>query len=119
MPHDLDPDHLQKVTAEMIETITSPAFVEAMRKMKAAPADQKLSEGARLLNPDTLRKAGVPLPDGMRITSRYFEPGSEAIDVNAHGAFLATDPANPLRLAAQAGVCACGGAATVCGGAGN
>jgi hypothetical protein len=68
-------DKLREVTSEMIEVISSAPFVEAMRAVRAAPEDQRLVEGSRLLNPDALRAAGAPLPKDMRISSRYFETG--------------------------------------------
>jgi hypothetical protein len=127
----LNAKNLQKITAEMIDAISSAPFVQAMLQIKLTPKNKRLDLAPQLLMPDILRAKGVPLPKDMRITSRYFERGSPSvIEVNDYGAFL-TSPANPLDAAAAglgpldinpAGAacgCACGGAATVCGGAGG
>jgi len=126
MADTLDAERLRKLTDDIIKAITSPPFVEAMRKMKATPVDQRLKVAPQLLSPEVLRSQGAPLPVDMRITSRYFETGKPTIEV--------TDPAKPgqppiVKEAAAltsleagpvtAGACACGGAGTVCGGAGS
>lgn len=70
---ELDAARLREMTAEMIEALTAPAYVEALRSVKAAPEEQRLVEASRRLSPDGLRQLGVPIPPGMRISSRYFE----------------------------------------------
>jgi hypothetical protein len=143
VPTDTDPLNaiqLQKITAEMIAAISSAPFVMAMRQLKSTPKSERLDLAAEILTPDALRHQGVPLPENMRITSRYFERGNPStigtpniIEANDYGAFLTTG-ANPLDPVA-AGLapvlsttnrgrrttcaCACGGAGTVCGGAGG
>lgn len=77
----LDSDHLRDITSQMVEAITSPAYVEAMRAVKSAPDDKRLEEALRRLTPEALRAQGVPLPTGMRISSRYFEEGINPIEV--------------------------------------
>jgi hypothetical protein len=75
---------------------------------------------SKTLSPTALSATGVKLPKGMRITSRYFEPGNpDIIEVTDHGAALRH--VNSIPRTGEAGVwgCACGGAATVCGGAGG
>ena len=65
-------------------------------------------------------RAGAPLPKDMRITSRYFELGSpdiiEVLDSKAD--LRKKDIIVPIGPMGAWG-CACGGAATVCGGAGG
>lgn len=131
MAHDetLDVDRLRKITDDMITAIASPAFVDAMRKMKSTPDDQRLAVAAQTLNPETLRSKGVPLPSGMRITSRYFESGKPTIEVadpeKSGGAPIVKQVADiRSAMAAEgtkktAGACAGGGAGTVCGCAGG
>ncbi|MBK5912434.1 hypothetical protein CCR85_13155 [Rhodothalassium salexigens] len=151
MPQDdLDPERLKAITSQMVEAITSPAYVEAMRKVKAASNDKRLDEAMRRLTPKALREQGVRLPEDMRISSRYFEEGFKPIEVGEpagkrnllaelHAAepemfdligrlrdrkpdlyqelterLSVEDAISPLALCG----CACGGAATACGGAG-
>ncbi len=81
MDEELSAERLREITAKMVDAISSPAYVEAMRAVKAAPEGQRLAEAMRRLTPDVLRAQGVPLPEGMRISSRYFEKGYSPIDV--------------------------------------
>jgi hypothetical protein len=116
MPNEVDPTKLKKITDEMIEAISHPAYVAAMNTMKKTPMDQRLSVASKILTPDALKAKGVPLPDGMRISSRYFEPGNPVvINIDELGARIAGPDVGPMG----AWACACGGAATVCGGAGG
>lgn len=71
----IDLEFLRKSTQELIEALTSPAYVEAMLAVRSAPDEERLVEASRRLRPDALRQLGVPLPAGMRISSRYFESG--------------------------------------------
>jgi hypothetical protein len=79
---ELDRERLIRVTAGVIDTITSPEFVERMRL-----AQLELQRGggmeaaAKLLSLDALRQSGAEIPDDFRLTSRIFE-----------------DPANGLRV---------------------
>lgn len=79
MPDELSAEQLREITTKMIDAISSP--LEAMRAIKAAPEGQRLNEALRRLTPDALRAQGVPLPEGMRISSRYFEQGFSPIEV--------------------------------------
>jgi hypothetical protein len=128
MADELDVNTLREITDQMIAAITHPAYVEAMREIKATAQDKRLAEAKTRLTPDALRKLGVPLPVDMRISSRYFEPGLPApLEVGDYlpvGTDLASLSAklprmsDEERLLATSG-CACGGAGTVCGGAGG
>jgi hypothetical protein len=75
---------------------------------------------------EALSAKGVPLPPGMRITTRYFETGNpEIIEVLPDGTIKETKfPSFSLGDGFAPGQigwngCACGGAASVCGGAGG
>ncbi|HJP60217.1 MAG TPA: hypothetical protein VJ865_09460 [Gemmatimonadaceae bacterium] len=117
-------EKLRKITNDMIDTLSSPAFVAAMTQLKKTPMDKRLAVASKTLTPTALAAAGVKLPPGMRVTSRYFEQGSPAdiIEVTDHGAALRhVSSIPPLGGGAAVGAwgCACGGGATVCGGAGG
>ena len=134
--HEFDVERLRKMTDSMITAITHPEFVDAMRKIHGTPIEDRLSMGAKLLDPEALRAAGVPLPLDMRITSRYFEPGNPGvIEIGDHNPPINTagsggitlpsgtyqNPLAPNKISgiANAGGCACGGGLTFCGGAGG
>lgn len=120
MPNDIDTQALTKITNELIVAISSPPFVAAMKKLKATPMEKRLAVASKTLTPAVLSAKGVKLPRGMRITSRYFEPGSpDIIEVTDHGAALRNVNSIPGLGAAGAWGCACGGGLTFCGGAGG
>jgi hypothetical protein len=60
-------------TQAIIDALTAPAYVAALRHVKDAPIEKRLLEATKRLTPEALRSQGVKLPDGMRISSRYFE----------------------------------------------
>lgn len=136
---EFDVDRLQQMTNSMITAITHPKFVDAMRQIKASPTEDRLSLGAKLLDPNALRAAGVPLPTDMRITSRYFEPGHPGL-IEVGDQSPPTDTLNPKTNYGPPkipkppkdivpgfkgpsvngpGGCACGGGLSFCGGAGG
>ena len=113
---------LKTETAQLIDAISSPAFVDAMHRLNSEPMQSRLALASSILTPDALREAGVPLPPNMRITSRYFEPDSpETIEADDDGNVRLMDQSLLSQPPGAAGAwgCACGGAATVCGGAGG
>jgi hypothetical protein len=79
MPNDLDPEQLRKNTSSMIEAITSPAFVEAMRQLGQTPPEQRLEVAAKLLKPDVFElrvsrfltesgfQAAISSPDSLQL----------------------------------------------------
>ena len=113
---------MRKMTDEMIAALTSPVYVEAMREIMAAPDEDRLNQASRRLSPEGLKEMGVPIPPGMRISSRYFEKGkmAEFGDIGEPDAESTGD----LKTAAIGG-CTCGGSRVppgigpiVCGGGG-
>lgn len=70
---DEDKVRLRNETQAIIDALTDPAYVAALRAVKEAPTEKRLLEATKRLTPDALRQAGVKLPEGMRISSRYFE----------------------------------------------
>ncbi len=123
----MDRVKLERQMHDIVEMITHPEFVEAMRNMKAADPNERQEVGRQTLTPNALKERGVPMPENMRITSRYFEASPpEIIDVNQDGVIIRTPQDADLEQAfgfspseVAWGGCACGGAATVCGGAGG
>src|SRR5215813_4201012 len=71
----LDPNRLRQEINEMLQALTHPAFVDALRRVNSAPLERRLLEGSRLLTPESLKAQGVPLPATARVSSRYFEEG--------------------------------------------
>ena len=115
-----------KVKAEMsaiVDAISHPAFVDAMKNLKATPAVRRQEYGKKHLTATALRQKGVNLPAGMRLTTRYFEPGKPGfIEWQPDGKIgRSRIPRLPIGDGGtvQWGGCACGGGMTFCGGAGG
>ncbi|MGJ8736987.1 hypothetical protein [Zobellia laminariae] len=119
----------QKIRAEieaMIEMISHPAFVEAVKTMKKKPISKRRQLGKKILSIDHLRSKGVMVPKGMRVTTRYFESGRPGIIEllpdgkirnTKYPRFLIGDKLNPGKVAW--GACVCGGTGSFCAGAGS
>lgn len=121
----INPQRVRKEMDEMIEMITHPAFVAAMKRMKDTPVGERQALGKKTLTVAALTASGVRMPAGMRVTTRYFERGKpEVIEVSPDGKVRATKtPLFPLGIpdggTVSWGGCACGGGLTFCGGAGG
>lgn len=115
---------VQKEMDALIEMITHPAFVAAMKEMKETPVAERRKLAKTSLALNTLKNAGVKMPRGMRVTTRYFEPGkTQAIQISPDGR-LSTVKLPKELVAGGGGLvswggCACGGGLTFCGGAGG
>jgi D-alanyl-D-alanine dipeptidase len=107
----LDRARLQKVTSDVIQTITDPAFVEKMRQARAA-ADKGagVDVAANLLSIEGLREAGVDIPTDFRLTSRVFEDYEQGVR------FVIDSPRGLPGVAPVAwGGCAGAGGLSFCG----
>ena len=108
----LDRERLIRVTGDLIETITSPIFIERMRKARlAADEGAGMDVAAKLLSIDGLREAGVDIPKDFRMTSRVFEDRAEGV------LFEIREPSviDPLGDSLLWGVCGGAGGLTFCG----
>jgi len=112
----LDRERLAAITTSLIETITSPAFIERMRQFRQkAHAGARFGDAADLMSLESLRAAGADVPDDFRLTSRVFEDRETGLRLEIEPPNLMGDTGPILRW----GACAGGGAATVCGCAGG
>ena len=109
----LDRERLMRVSSEVINTITSPEFVEKMRKARiSANEGGGLEEAAKLLSIDGLREAGVDIPTDFRLTSRVFEDRATGFKLELKSDLRTSRPGTePLGW----GACAGGGGLTFCG----
>lgn len=109
----LDRERLTRITDSLIQTITSPEFIERMRSFRnVAERTSSFEEAGGLMSIESLREAGAELPDDFRITSRVFEDYQE-------GTRISVSPLEGGGPQLAWGACAGGGAATVCGCAGG
>lgn len=120
----IDRKKVKKEMDALIEMVAHPAFVAAMKQMKEAPVAERKKLAKGVLAVDTLKDAGVTMPRGMRVTTRYFEPGkTKAIQVTSDGR-LSTVTLPKDFVAGGGGLvawggCACAGGLSFCGGAGG
>jgi len=124
MPEQLiDANKVRKEMDAMIEMTTHPEFVAAMKAMKETPLQGRKSFGEQNLTVEALKAKGVPLPEGIRVTTRYFEPDKpEIIEFTPDGKIIKTKvPKFPKDAGGNVawGGCACGGGLSFCGGAGG
>ena len=73
----LDSESLRKESDKILRSLTSPQFLEQLEEVRRTPPDRRIAEATRRLTPEALRKAGVDLPEGVRLSSRYFEEGED------------------------------------------
>lgn len=128
MPNEMiDAGKVKAEMEQMIDMISHPAFVDAMKQLKESPVSKRQELGKSILTIDALRKAGIDVPPEMRLTTRYFEPGKpDIIEVSPGGVIKKTkQPLVPIGKVGSPGGepawggCACGGGLTFCGGAGG
>ncbi len=103
-------ERLSQVTADVIMTITSPVFVEKMRRARAAAdKDKGLEQAVSLLSIEGLREAGANIPADFRLTSRVFEDRQQGVRLELNEA------PRPGDVAPAWGVCGGAGGLTFCG----
>ena len=66
---------LKELGQQLVELVTSQEFMQHVQAVFEAEESVRLSEAANRLTPTALRKAGLPVPEWTRISSRYFEEG--------------------------------------------
>jgi hypothetical protein len=123
----INADKVRKEMDVMIEMITHPEFVASMKAMKETPLKKRREFGEQNLTLKALKAKGIKLPDGMRVTTRYFEPNKpKIIEITPDGKISITKKPQFVigNLIGDAGTlawggCACGGGLTFCGGAGG
>ncbi|MGW4928713.1 hypothetical protein ACWEOH_06115 [Agromyces sp. NPDC004153] len=71
-PDQLDRERLVEITSSLIDTLTSPEFIERLRKV-TEDETRSYDAVADTLSIESLRAAGADLPEGFRLSSRTFE----------------------------------------------
>jgi hypothetical protein len=73
MPERPRPEELAQQVQKLNEAVTHPAFLEMLEEISKLPEDERFKAASERGTPEALARRGVPLPDGMRVTTRYFE----------------------------------------------
>jgi hypothetical protein len=126
----INADKLRAEMDRIIEMLTHPEFVAAIKEMKDTPVSKRREFAKKRLTVASLKRKGVPLSTEMRLTTRYFEPGRpEVLEITPDGEVTGTKfPKLPIGIPRPhgplgdnnllGGICACGGIGPVCAGAG-
>lgn len=69
----LDPEQLAAQVEAISSVATRPEFVEILQEIHGAPESERVATAERLASIGELRSRGVDLPQGSRLTTRYFE----------------------------------------------
>lgn len=96
MNEDLSPAHVRTASEALIDVITSPQYLGVAAEINALPEEEREAATFRLLTVDELRKRGLQIPDGLRVSPRWFEPpeagrDADSAEVLAHDAAAAGD----------------------------
>jgi hypothetical protein len=73
----LERDALKESVNELLKSVTSPEFLAQLEDVRRIPRERRIDEATKRLTPSAMRQAGIKLPDGIRISSRYFEEGDD------------------------------------------
>jgi hypothetical protein len=76
MADQIDPERLRALTEKILKTVLQPALLEQLKKAQSAPGSEFFTEASKRLTPAALRAAGIDVPPGVRISSRYFDDGT-------------------------------------------
>jgi hypothetical protein len=91
MKEDLSPDHIREASEALIRVVTSPQYLAVAAEINALPLPERERATLELMTVDGLRSRGLQVPDGLRISPRWFEPpaagrNADNAEVLAHGA---------------------------------
>ncbi len=76
MANQIDPERLRALTEKILQTVLQPALLDQLQETLKAPPGEFFVEASKRLTPSALRAAGIEIPNGVRISSRYFEDGT-------------------------------------------
>jgi hypothetical protein len=103
----------EEVSAE-IETLAkltaSPQFLSLIEEIQYASEPERLVAARRLATVDELHRRGVPIPEGTRFTTRYFEnrpDGTRGIEQLIDTTEAAADEIGTWTLCASVGYIVC------------
>lgn len=85
----LQASYLKKQTDDIIDLVTSDAFLEKATAVLRTERTKQLEFAAKTMTPMALRESGVEIPDGLRISSRYFEENAP------ESTYLGSFPSDP------------------------
>lgn len=76
---DYDPNRLNQQAEALSVIAASPELRKILAEIAAAPPEERLETAERIASVEALKKAGVAIPEGLRIATRYFENPNDLI----------------------------------------
>jgi hypothetical protein len=67
------PPEVQRQIEELASVASHPQFVALVNEIEEAPEEQRAEVASRLASLPELESRGIPIPQGMRLTTRWFE----------------------------------------------
>lgn len=90
---------LAQQAAILTAITTHPAILEMLREVEAVPEPQRMQKAEQLATVDAMKARGIPVPAGVRLTTRYFEdPNAPQIQAQ----IVSGGPAEPVAAMVQA-----------------
>jgi hypothetical protein len=110
------PEQLAEFGKALSEVASHPEFTRMLREIERAPEAERVAKATQLASVDELAKRGVPIPDGFRLTTRFFENPEAAV----RGDVAVTLPEPTPGVAPEARTTVCGSIGyIVCGSVGG
>ncbi|WP_142215263.1 hypothetical protein [Streptomyces sp. SLBN-118] len=67
------PEQLKELSKVLAEVASHPEFTKILKEIEQTPESERLAKATRLASVDELTRRGIPVPEGFRLTTRYFE----------------------------------------------
>lgn len=86
----IDPEVLGERVRVISALAADPVFAQLVREIDDAPEDTRMDTAERLSRVEVLRERGLTVPEGLRLTTRYFEDPAQ----NVYGSLLVDRPSD-------------------------
>ncbi|MGW6544108.1 hypothetical protein ACWGBH_14820 [Streptomyces massasporeus] len=97
------PEQLAEFGKALAEVASHPEFTRMLREIEQVPEAERLAKATELASVDELAKRGIPIPEGFRLTTRFFENPESAVRGDA--AITLPEPTAGVDPEARATVC--------------
>ena len=103
-----DPAEIARITNEVTAVVTHPAFLQMMEKIQSLPEPERQKEAEKVAQVRTLQQHGIPLPTGLRVSTRWFEnPASAQLKVPDPSAVASSDFQQETTICVSVGAIVC------------
>ena len=67
------PSEVREQLADLAQVVSNPQFTAIINEIEQAPEAERVDTASRLASVAELEARGIPIPQGMRVTTRWFE----------------------------------------------